>query len=70
MPDQTSVRQTALTWAITCVADVVGGTTARRLRDVVDDAGAAERGVDQDAGAERADDAADAVDAEHVEASS
>src|SRR6266446_5397659 len=40
----------------------------RDLADgVVHDPGAAERRVHQDAGAERADDAADAVDAEHVE---
>src|ERR1700757_1809795 len=41
------------------VGDLAGG--------VVHDAGSAERRVDQDAGAERADDAADAVNAEHVE---
>ncbi len=41
------------------VGDLAGG--------VVHDAGAAERRVHQDAGAERADYAADAVDAEHVE---
>src|SRR4051812_37743117 len=34
--------------------------------DVVHDAGAAERGIHQDAGANRADDSADAMDAEHV----
>src|SRR5882724_2337218 len=41
------------------VGDLAGG--------VVHDAGATERRIHQDAGAERADDAADAVDAEHVE---
>src|SRR5713226_8161499 len=41
------------------VADLAGG--------VVHDAGAAERRIHQDTGAERADDTADAVDAEYVE---
>src|SRR5215216_5366197 len=49
--------------------DHLGGEVvfADLARGVVHHAGTAERRIYQDAGAERADDAADAVDAEHVE---
>ena len=57
MPAQSSVTTTALTWMSTCAAD----------REVVA-AGAAKAGRHQNAGADRADDAADAVHAEHIKA--
>ena len=46
--------------------EIVGASLGDR-RGVVDPALPAERGVGDDAGADRADDAADAVDAEHVQ---
>ena len=63
-PDHTSVVTTALIWAHDLGDEVVVGDLAGR---VVHDAGAAERRIHQDAGPDRADDAADAVHAEHVE---
>ena len=67
MPDQSERDEHALDLRddLRRSAGVAGGEIGGR---VVDDAGAAERRVDEDAGAERADDAADAVDAEDVEA--
>ena len=67
-PDQTSVVSTALALDDHLAHHVVGaGDHRARLGRIVGDALAAEERRVEDAGHDRADDAADAVDAEHVE---
>ncbi len=62
----TTVTATPMACAVTCANDA--GIDGDAAGCVVDDAGAAEGWVDDDAGADGADDAANAVDAEDIEA--